>query len=570
VLLFPSFGAGKEYSTYSFLYFLSDILDECRATSVDFSFICTDDFSFWFAEQYSRGLKSEIRNLKRLMVTSLLDEEILNIGERLFSEEYEREKIKALASVVSELSGGHIGIVLEIFYSIDATRDINDLVKFKGKVKSALAQGGVIEGLRRDLENDPIGLTKTALEFSEPAVAVEYNSPRYQYLRRSGIIRPDSPAEMVLYKGVIRELVEQLARAHVTSRVGSVATNYGIREFVESELEICDSDIVVLHISDIHVGKDHNFKFSFGARAHQDGKEELSALIQRDLKKMNILNRVDALVISGDVVCTGVDDEFRRARDMILTVMQALHLDTDRLLLIPGNHDINWNVGDFGIPASPERTVSIEGFQDLLKTLGKEPFTRCTKLQVKSRSNDRTLTLIGLDSNDVEGPVAGGIGFVSRDTLTEADKILESFHSSSSDNALWLVVHHHVLPVTSSLKNDASKKKVSVMSNSHDLITAAENWGVEAILHGHEHQPSVTWVQRWAGKRVMGSPRGLCVIGAGSCGAARDQLGPVSRNQYYVLIKRENDLLIRSRAIGEDGVDFAPHNDIAISSTFSD
>jgi hypothetical protein len=96
-------------------------------------------------------------------------------------------------------------------------------------------------------------------------------------------------------------------------------------------------------------------------------------------------------------------------------------------------------------------------------------------------------------------------------------------------------------------------------------LAAATNWRVEAILHGHEHQPSVTWAQRWAGQNFDGTPQGICVIGAGSCGAARDQLGPVSKNQYYLLVKRQEDILIRSRVIGDDGIEFMPHNDILIS-----
>ena len=243
-------------------------------------------------------------------------------------------------------------------------------------------------------------------------------------------------------------------------------------------------------------------------------------------------------------------------------------LGKEAVLIIPGNHDLKWNPGEFEIPISPDRRVSMEEFQTLLERLGLGKFSLTNMLAVKSRSGRNKLRLVGIDSNDVEGPDASGIGYVSNETLARAEKLLDADTISGFANiATWLVVHHHVLPVTSATRSDARTKKVSVMSNAQDVLAAAAKWNVEAILHGHEHQPSITWAQRWAGQKFEGTKSGVCVIGAGSCGAAREYLGPVSRNQYYLLVRRQDSILIRSRVVGEEGIDFIPHSDIVISTS---
>jgi len=50
-----------------------------------------------------------------------------------------------------------------------------------------------------------------------------------------------------------------------------------------------------------------------------------------------------------------------------------------------------------------------------------------------------------------------------------------------------------------------SQKKVSVMANADEILNYANQWGVEMVLHGHEHQPTVTAVRRWPVDGAMSS-----------------------------------------------------------------
>ena len=81
------------------------------------------------------------------------------------------------------------------------------------------------------------------------------------------------------------------------------------------------------------------------------------------------------------------------------------------------------------------------------------------------------------------------------------------------------------------------------------LSWALEN-GVDVVLHGHMHQPSFTYLQRpptleQRRSYEVGKTTGVAVCGLGSTGAARDQLGEVSRNVFGVLRLEDERLLVK-------------------------
>jgi hypothetical protein len=118
-----------------------------------------------------------------------------------------------------------------------------------------------------------------------------------------------------------------------------------------------------------------------------------------------------------------------------------------------------------------------------------------------------------------------------------------------------------VFPATAARLDQAQTRAVSVMGNTSELQEYAAQWQVEAILHGHEHQPSVTVSRRWPvthGDHF--TP--LTVLGAGSFSVNPALLGPLLKNHYYVLYRRKDQLVIRSRQTGDSLLKFVPHNDV--------
>jgi hypothetical protein len=208
------------------------------------------------------------------------------------------------------------------------------------------------------------------------------------------------------------------------------------------------------------------------------------------------------------------------------------------------------------------KAVSRESYEDFIQLLEK-PRDEIDAIRIVSRSGASVLHIIGLDSNRVEGPSAAGIGFISRDALLAAGRLVQNATAEleKSNVFTWIVVHHHVFPATSAALGDAETARVSTMANSAELLEYAVQWRAEAILHGHEHQPCVTVGRRWPSEvGEVFSP--IASVGAGSFGVKRDYLGPFSRNHYFMLIRRPNGILIRSRCQGSGGIRFVPHSDL--------
>jgi 3',5'-cyclic AMP phosphodiesterase CpdA len=280
---------------------------------------------------------------------------------------------------------------------------------------------------------------------------------------------------------------------------------------------------------------------------------------------MGLDKRVDALVLSGDFSWWGGMDEFLQARIVVEEIMVRLGLSHDKVLIIPGNHDITWDPTSPNLaPSHHGKAASRQNYDTFFELVMKrKPPPEADLLVIPSRSGTTKLRIIGLDSNRVEGKSAAGLGYISHEAFQAAANLLEADSVTGfKDVYTWVAVHHHVFPATAIRLEQAKAREVSLMGNTSELQEYAAQWHVEVILHGHEHQPSVTVSRRWPiGHGYDFTP--LTVIGAGSFSVNRDLLGPLSRNHYYVLYRRKSDLVIRSRQNSESLLNFVPHNDIA-------
>ncbi|MFT3686377.1 MAG: metallophosphoesterase [Phycisphaerales bacterium] len=115
-------------------------------------------------------------------------------------------------------------------------------------------------------------------------------------------------------------------------------------------------ELVFLHISDIH------FHYRKSASAHDPDKDLRNELL-RDIRKTGSgLGEFAGILIAGDVAFSGVDDEYRMAKEWIDQLRAATGCREDRVWTVPGNHDIDRSAFD----KSP-------GMRDLRSKLRTEP-----------------------------------------------------------------------------------------------------------------------------------------------------------------------------------------------------
>ncbi len=96
--------------------------------------------------------------------------------------------------------------------------------------------------------------------------------------------------------------------------------------------------ISILHISDLHKNDGDDFKNLF-----QKMVEDCDRYVKQGIEKPNII------VVSGDLIRGGQPDEIRRqyveAKDFLEDLTDFfLTKDKSRIVIVPGNHDVDWNV----------------------------------------------------------------------------------------------------------------------------------------------------------------------------------------------------------------------------------
>lgn len=570
IILLEGSGKGFEENLYDLITFFHNILTSKKNVGCIIQFVASDDYSFWYYELSRRNLPndtfSELTNINRISFSVISLDELSNYIKELQPTINSNLKDK-LAKELYKITGGHFGLVKEVCQDLISKSWEISPNYWNFEARNLLGRSQIMEQLRYDIQEDPISLAKTALEFITPNYPVEFGSPRIHTLRQLGIIHWVNESTAKLCDGVIKQLIEQIGRTNSINRLGTVESNTGIKRFDENEFTLNDDDIVVIHISDLHIGEDYAFRFTCQGKVFNDGKESLAIILNNDLKNLGLEKQVDCLVISGDIVCCGTHDEFMRAEKIIMDILNTISLSKEKLVIVAGNHDLNWKPSEFAEIMLSNNKVSREPYDNFVKKLGKNiknPLVELTS--IISKSGRKKLRILAIDSNYVEGPNSSGIGYIPKEVLHIARDLLDKDEVSESHEKIynWIITHHHIFPVGSVFLDAARQKDVSVMGNAPEILNNAIQWNVELILHGHQHQPSVIKAECWLGgsSKLNFSP--IAVVGAGSCSAKRELLGPVSRNHYYIIIRRKDEIIIRSRIMGEEGLSFMANNDLSL------
>jgi 3',5'-cyclic AMP phosphodiesterase CpdA len=528
--------------------------------------VATDDYSsFYFHKQ--NYLISDLR-LTPVHIGPIVKTEVLKYLTAVAPPDKAASRyLDGVAETVVKHTGGHTGLAQELLGSLRRNLWPPLGAELELCVNGALKTSVVLEVISQALEEDAEGYARTALELRSSNSPE--SSPRVHVLRQLGVLQREDHPEVRLCPGAITRLVEGLAHAASipsSRRIGTIVTESGPRIFEGGPGEPTDDDLVIVHLSDLHVGEHYKHRLTWTGGQANPNEQSAAELLRDDLQSIGLLGRVDGIVLSGDFVWNGSSAEFRRAQTVIEDTLREINLDIGRAIFIPGNHDIEWNPGALS-STSYGNPVSRESYDDFLRLLlGKTAAVKADRLEIESRSHKAKLLIVGLDSNRVEGPNSAGIGFVSREALTTASQAITQFRQASVNGVqslVWLTVHHHVFPATSTPLAEAQDRIVSTMANAAEVLQFANQWKIEVILHGHEHQPSVTVARRWP-VDVGDVFNPVASIGAGSFGVRREYLGPFSRNHYYVIVRRADGVLIRSRQQGSGGVKFVAHSDMLL------
>jgi 3',5'-cyclic AMP phosphodiesterase CpdA len=280
--------------------------------------------------------------------------------------------------------------------------------------------------------------------------------------------------------------------------------------------------------------------------------------------------RLDYLVLSGDLTNRATPEEFDKVYQLISRLIDRFELSAERCIIVPGNHDLSWDkqvyewkqkrlvdpqklpAGSF-VPEGNGYLVRNDGqyharflnFGRFYHSLVQQPYP--SKLEEQGFSflfSDTRLQFLALNSAwEIDEFFKERSSIHERalaDTLLKADEQLKKAKGAGAltkdTSILRLTVWHHPVTGNEKINNDAFLGHLRLAK-------------VRLCMHGHVHEERAD---------LIGYPhptRKLYIIGAGSFGAvAKDR--PESTPRLYNLIEIARDhswVKVHTRHMRKDG-----------------
>jgi 3',5'-cyclic AMP phosphodiesterase CpdA len=171
----------------------------------------------------------------------------------------------------------------------------------------------------------------------------------------------------------------------------------------------------------------------------------------------------DHIAITGDLVNLGLEGEFAPSRAWLESVGTP-----DRVTVIPGNHDAYVRI---------TRHRFAEAWGNYLDS-DDTPGGAVAFPSVRRRG---PLALISM-SSAVPTPPLMATGRLGRTQLDKLERVLAGL---SAEQAFRVLLIHHPL------RSDSRAKR---LTDSSQLLALLKQYGVELILHGHDHVHSTIWI----------------------------------------------------------------------------
>src|SRR5687767_6177391 len=172
--------------------------------------------------------------------------------------------------------------------------------------------------------------------------------------------------------------------------------------------------IRILHLSDLHFGASHHFPMT----RHDAGTHRFADAIFSALESHNSVDPIDAIVISGDFLDKQQVEDRVHAEQNLKELLVKLNVSADRLLCVPGNHDLTWD-RQF-LDNSPY--AKFRFYDDLMERVGATASQRSNLPRVEiiqGQSGDKPVALCLLSSCELESESMAGFGRVTERQLDD-------------------------------------------------------------------------------------------------------------------------------------------------------
>jgi 3',5'-cyclic AMP phosphodiesterase CpdA len=289
-------------------------------------------------------------------------------------------------------------------------------------------------------------------------------------------------------------------------------------------------EIKILHISDFQFGRNHRFGRLGEGETQPLSLDTLYERLAADLTQFsNGGPLVDLLVVTGDVAETGSRKEFQDALEFLRLLQKFLGLAANRIIIIPGNHDVNRDhcqsyffrcSGDGDKPKVPY-FCKWENYLSFLKEFHgshSSIFTEALPWSIHSIP-ELKLVICGMNSTMTESHrPEDHYGYLGEQQLNWYREALEKYKKDE-----WFrigLVHHNI-----------ERGQTDDDENLRDADDLRRYLGEELnlILHGHTHRGRLGYI----------NPN-LPVCSTGSAALKTAQTPAETGNQYQLITIRSN------------------------------
>ncbi len=279
-------------------------------------------------------------------------------------------------------------------------------------------------------------------------------------------------------------------------------------------------------VSDMHVGEKARARdFCPGAStAPETGYRErfLDFVKDADL-------HADYLILPGDVSNKASPAEFALASDIVQEIAQAFGVDRERVIYVPGNHDVDWAVMAADDPTGfrrSQRYAPLQGEQWMFREILSRSPRPLTEEPYFSVWEYDDLVVVGYNSSSHDEPSASvHHGLISTESLGELGACLDALDLTKERLKLFLV-HHHPVQYSDPIPNEPD---FSAMTNAGNLLKLLRQKHFDLVVHGHKHCPRFETY-------IIDSGFPLAILCAGSFSSVLDtRWSGYVNNQFHMI-----------------------------------
>ncbi len=286
--------------------------------------------------------------------------------------------------------------------------------------------------------------------------------------------------------------------------------------------------VYILHLSDLHFsGKEGEDSRWFG---------QLSEDLTSELQCPNL----DLVIVSGDIANHADEAEYEAAKQFLYLLCLRFSLQQSKVVIVPGNHDVNWNIGDKAYQkvgneircVTEKHQQRFKPFADFYRGVRNEPYLLDYQDQgILYHFPEQKILILGLNSAWKLDRFQTQDADINSDALNNALTRVSN-NSNLYQDCLKFAVWHHPL-------NSSDEDRIKDSAFMERLAQA----GFQVVLHGHVHQ---TQNELYCYDHNAGG-RKLDIISAGTFGAPPKELRTGYPWQYNLLELSENKLTVKTR-----------------------